>query len=68
MIRLRNLLPVLALVVALVSSISAAAAQDTTLQPADTILTNGKVYTVNAKQPWAHAVAIRSGKIVSGVS
>ena len=65
MIRLRKLLPVLALAVALASSISAAAAQDTTIQPADTILTNGNVYTVNAKQPWARAVAIRSGKIVS---
>src|SRR4249920_2458002 len=64
MIRLRSLLGVLALAVALVSSISAAAAQDTTVQSADTILTNGKIYTVNAKQPWARAVAIRSGKIV----
>ena len=65
MIRLRSLLGVLALAVAFVCSISAAAAQNTTLQPADTILTNGKVYTVNAKQPWARAVAIRSGKIIS---
>ena len=65
MIRLRSLLRALTLAAALVSSISAAVAQDTALQPADTILTNGKVYTVNAKQPWAHAVAIRSGKIVS---
>src|SRR5580704_14415206 len=62
---LHSLLRALALAVALVCSISAAAAQDTSILSADTILTNGKVYTVNAKQPWAHAVAIRSGKIVS---
>src|SRR5579863_9445753 len=65
LIKVGHPLRVLALAMVLVFSISAAAAQDTTIQSADAILTNGKVYTVNAKQPWAHAVAIRSGKIVS---
>jgi predicted amidohydrolase YtcJ len=32
---------------------------------ADTIVVHGKVYTLNAKQPWAQAVAIRSGKIIA---
>ena len=27
---------------------------------ADYVLTNGKVYTVNEKQPWAEAVAVRN--------
>ena len=40
-------------------------AQDARLQPADTILINGKVYTINNKQAWAHAVAIRGEKIVA---
>ena len=29
---------------------------------ADTIYTNGKIYTVNEAQPWAEAVAIINGK------
>jgi predicted amidohydrolase YtcJ len=32
---------------------------------ADTIITNAKVYTVNAVQPWAEAVAIREGRVLS---
>ena len=35
-----------------------------TQQPADTVLTNGRVYTVNEKQPWAEAVAMRGDEIV----
>ena len=31
---------------------------------ADTIFTNGKVYTVNNLQPWAEAVAVKGNKIV----
>jgi predicted amidohydrolase YtcJ len=33
--------------------------------PADLLITNARVYTVNSKQPWAQAVAIRDGKIVA---
>ena len=33
--------------------------------PADTIITNARVYTVNAKHPWADAVAIRGDRIVA---
>jgi predicted amidohydrolase YtcJ len=40
-------------------------AQDTKAQIADTILIHGKVYTVNAEQSWAQAVAIRDEKIVA---
>jgi predicted amidohydrolase YtcJ len=32
---------------------------------ADLIVVHGRVYTVNAKHPWARAVAVRSGKIVA---
>jgi predicted amidohydrolase YtcJ len=34
-------------------------------QPADVILTNARVYTVNPQQPWAEAIAIRGDKIVA---
>ena len=33
--------------------------------PADTLLTNARIYTVNSKEPWAQALAIRSGKIIA---
>lgn len=37
----------------------------TPLQPrfADTVYHTGKIYTVNAEQPWAQAVAVRNGRI-----
>ncbi len=34
-------------------------------QSADTIVHHAKIYTVNAKQPWAEALAIRGEKIVA---
>jgi len=33
-------------------------------QSADTVYTNGKIYTVNEKQPWVEAVAIKDGKFL----
>ncbi len=33
--------------------------------PADALIVNARVYTVNAKQPWAESLAVRGGKIVS---
>lgn len=36
-----------------------------TSQPADIIVTNARVYTVNAKQPWAEALAVHGDKIVA---
>jgi predicted amidohydrolase YtcJ len=31
--------------------------------PADLVIVNGKIYTLNSKQPWAQAVAIRGNRI-----
>jgi predicted amidohydrolase YtcJ len=31
---------------------------------ADTVITNARIYTVNASQPWAEAVAVREGRIL----
>ena len=39
-------------------------AQDKSKQ-ADVIVTNGRIYTVNAKQPWAEAIAISNHQIVA---
>lgn len=33
-------------------------------ETADTVYTNGKIYTVNENQPWAEAVAIKDGKLL----
>jgi imidazolonepropionase-like amidohydrolase len=43
----------------------AASAQGLESQPADTVVLNARVYTVNPKQPWAEALAIRGDKIVA---
>ncbi len=32
---------------------------------ADTVLHNGRIYTVDPSNPWAHAIAIRDGKIAA---
>lgn len=32
---------------------------------ADLILTNGRIYTVDAAKPWASAVAIRNGRYIA---
>ena len=34
-------------------------------ESADTVYTNGKIYTVNEAQPWAEAVAIKDGKFLT---
>ena len=46
-------------------SASVGRAQGLMVEPADIIVVHGRVYTENAKQPWAQAVAIRVGKIVA---
>ncbi len=44
---------------------STARAQSAKNPVADTVVVHGRVYTLNARQPWAEAVAIRGGKIVA---
>jgi len=46
-----------------VGAISCSTAEQTR-EPADVVFTNGRVYTVNAQQPWAEAVAVKANKIV----
>lgn len=46
-------------------SVSTLVAAETPSQPADLIITNARVYTVNPQQKWAEALAIRADKIVA---
>jgi len=53
----------LAIVAAL--AIAAPQARQTSALPADLVLINGRVYTVDGAKPWAEAVAIRGDRIVA---
>lgn len=53
----------LAVVAVLTASVQAVALGNPA-DPADTVYTNGKVYTVNDKHPWAEAVAVKDGKFL----
>ena len=33
--------------------------------PADMVLIHARIYTVNPKEPWAQAMAVREGKIIA---
>ncbi len=33
--------------------------------PADTVLIHARIYTVNSKEPWSQALAVRGGKIIA---
>ncbi|MBB6463037.1 amidohydrolase [Flammeovirga kamogawensis] len=45
-------------------SIFIASCNSSTIEKADIIFTNGKIYTVNDDQPWAEAVGIKDNKII----
>ena len=45
-------------------SFTLACAQQPSGDVADTVYTNGRIYTVNEAQPWAEAVAIKDGKFL----
>ena len=45
-------------------AITLGCAQQPVGQVADTVYTNGKIYTVDEAQPWAEAVAIKDGKFL----
>jgi predicted amidohydrolase YtcJ len=58
----RFCIPVLFLSAAVLAS--AACGRKQAVPPADLILTNGAVYTMNTARPWTEAVAVAKGKIV----
>jgi len=61
---IRNRFPSLTLIVSGICLLSALAqAQNKTT--AEAIVLNGRIYTVNEKQPWAEALAIRDAKILA---
>ena len=43
----------------------AVAQQSARVTPADVLIVHGKIYTLDAKKPWAEAIAMRKGKIVA---
>ena len=45
--------------------IVSACVQQSQSEIADTVFTNGRIYTVNKVQPWAEAVAIKGGRFVA---
>ena len=51
--------------VALFLSVPGMAASETSTPPADVIITNARIYTMNPANQWAEAVAIRGEKIVA---
>jgi predicted amidohydrolase YtcJ len=53
------------LLIATLLSIPLFAAADAPSQPADIIVTNARIYTVNPQHTWADAIAIRGEKIVA---
>ena len=61
----RMILRLRLLLALLVVATSAALAQSPKPPQADTLVLHGKVYTLNAKQPWAQAVAVQGGKILA---
>lgn len=61
----RRLFNLLAVVSSLLLACSLWAAPAPASPPADTLLLHARIYTVNASQPWAEALAIRGGNIVA---
>src|SRR5262249_30772818 len=49
----------------LFASLTALPARGAHREPVDLLLTAAKVYTVNAAQPWAEAIAVRGGRITA---
>ena len=54
--------PMITLLVSVLLTISMAVA--VYAEPTDYVFANGKVYTVNEKQPWAEVVVVKGNKIV----
>jgi predicted amidohydrolase YtcJ len=55
----------LAIFLILIGALGASACNQQKVSPADTVLIHAKIYTVNSKEPWAEAMAIRDGKILA---
>ncbi|MGB2636814.1 MAG: amidohydrolase [Candidatus Acidiferrum sp.] len=61
----RRPLPALLFLSLLLSANAAHAQQSARVAPADILIVHAKIYTVDAKKPWAQSLAIRKGKIVA---
>ncbi len=54
-----------AVVVLLIAVLGISACSRQTHTPADVVLIHAKIYTLNPKEPWAQAMAVRAGKIIA---
>jgi predicted amidohydrolase YtcJ len=61
----RSRLPALLFLSLFLSATAARAQQSARVAPADILIVHAKIYTVDAKKPWAQSLAIRKGKIVA---
>jgi predicted amidohydrolase YtcJ len=57
--------PALPIVLILIAVLGITACNKQRIAPADTVLIHAKIYTVNSKEPWAQAIAVRAGKIIA---
>jgi predicted amidohydrolase YtcJ len=55
----------LVIVLLLISILEISACRQQKITPADTVLIHARIYTVNSKEPWAQAMAVREGKIIA---
>ena len=55
----------IAIILVVGSILGAPACRRQRTAPADTVMIHAKIYTVNAKEPWAQALAVRAGKIIA---
>jgi predicted amidohydrolase YtcJ len=53
------------IVLILIGVLGTSACRQQKVTPADTVLIHAKIYTVNSKEPWARAMAVREGKIIA---
>ncbi len=51
-------------VITSIMTVTSACTSQSPSEVADTVYTNGRIYTVNEAQPWAEAVAIKDGKFL----
>ncbi|HTY61190.1 MAG TPA: amidohydrolase family protein, partial [Acidobacteriota bacterium] len=55
----------IAIVLLLIAVLGASGCGQQKSTPADTVLIHARIYTVNTKEPWAEAIAMREGKIIA---
>jgi predicted amidohydrolase YtcJ len=55
----------LVIILLLISILGISACKQQKIASADTVLIHARIYTVNSKEPWVQAIAVRAGKIIA---